>query len=148
MPRINPYKQAVNTRKLYDFEDEFFSRKHYKYLSKQISKKKLLELAEQIWVGEKIQKPFPEIRFGKGIHHNGDYVSWCNGPIVELASGQRDTVTLLHELAHGVGNYLHNHRFVDTYIHFLVKYGKVNKEELLDSMRTYHVDLPKQYKDL
>ena len=146
MPRINPHKQAINTRTLYEFENTFFNQKHYSYLFKPQSLKKLIQLATDIWETEHIIKPFPEIRFGKGIRHHKDFVSWCNGTILELAPGQRDTVTLLHELAHAVGNYLHNHRFVDTYVHFLVTYGNVNKEEMVTMMQQHHVDLPKQYK--
>ncbi len=146
MPKTNPYKQAVNTRMLYKFEDVFFDKKHYKYLSKQTSLKKLKQLAEHVWATEKITIPLPTIQFGKGILFANQHVSFCNGEVIELAPTQRDTVTLLHELAHAAGNYLHNHKFVDTYVKFLVKYGEVDKEELLLTMQENNVDLPKKYK--
>jgi len=146
MPRINPHKQAVNTRNLYDFEDGFFNHKDYRYLLKQQSKKVLLELAHTVWSNEHINIPLPEIRFGKGIrHNNGEYVSWCNGPVIELAQGQRDVITLLHELAHAVGHYLHNHKFVGTYIKYLTTYTDIDITILVNTMHTYKVDIPKEY---
>jgi len=146
MPRTNPHKQAVNTRMLYRFEDIFFEKKHYKYLSKKASLKKLKTLAEHVWATEQIHKEMPTIQFGKGVLFAGQYVSFCNGQVIELAPHQRDMVTLLHELAHAAGNYLHNHKFVDTYVKFLVKYGEVDKKELLETMKAHNVDLPKKYK--
>jgi hypothetical protein len=148
MPRINPYKQAVYTRKLYRFEEEFFNTTEYKHLSRQRSLKWLLKLAHKVWKGEKIERPLPEIRFGNGAGHKNKQitVSWCDGNVIELAPYQRDVVTLLHEMAHAVGNYLHNHRFVEVYVNFLVKYAKVNKKELLKVMQMYNVDLPRKYK--
>lgn len=146
MPRINPHKQAVNTRMLYTFETEFFNQKQYKHLLKQRSKKSLIEIAEAVWKKEGKGYPIPEIRFGKGVNHRGDYVSWCNGPIIELAPDQRDLITLLHELAHAKGNYLHNHKFVGTYIKFLTRYAEIDKDELLTYMEMHKVDIPRHYK--
>lgn len=148
MPRINPHKQAVHSRNLYDFEDDFFGQKQYKYLLKQQSYKKLLTLAEEVWKNEGNGYPLPEIRFGKGVNHRGDYVSWCNGPVIELAPEQRDVITLLHELAHAVGNPLHNHRFVGTYIKFLIDYAKIPIEDIIPYMIQHKVDIPKAYKIL
>jgi hypothetical protein len=146
MPWINPYKQMVNTRTLYKFEDAFFSKKEYRHLLKKLTRKKLIAIAEYVWAKEHMNSPLPEIRFGKGIYHCGTYVSWCDGVTIELVPQQREIATLLHELVHAVGHQLHNAKFVDTYVKFLTKYTDIPKTELVNTMKEYNVDLPKKYK--
>jgi hypothetical protein len=146
MPWINPYKQMVNTRTLYKFEDEFFRKKEYKHLLKKLTLTELIDIAEHVWATERMTRPLPEIRFGKGIYHCGTYVSWCDGDTIELVPQQREIATLLHELVHAVGHPLHNAKFVDTYVKFLTKYTDIPKKELVTTMQHYNVDLPKKYR--
>ena len=146
MPWINPYKQMVNTRTLYKFENVFFSKKEYRHLVKRRSLKELTTIAECVWATERMSSPLPEIRFGKGAYHCGTYVSWCDGDTIELVAEQREIATLLHELVHAVGHSLHNAKFVDTYVKFLTKYTDIPKKELVNTMKECNVDLPTKYK--
>lgn len=146
MPWINPYKQMVNTRTLYKFEGEFFNKKEYKYLLRRLTLKKLNAIAKHVWNKERISYAMPTIRFGKGIHHCGQPVSWCDGTTIELIPEQREISTLLHELVHAAGHYLHNAKFVNTYVKYLTKYTSIPKKELVNTMKEYNVDLPKKYR--
>jgi len=132
MPWINQYKQMVNTRTLYKFEGEFFNKKEYKYLLRRLTLKKLNAIAKHVWSKERISYAMPTIRFGKGIHHCGQPVSWCDGTTIELV--------------HAAGHYLHNAKFVNTYVKYLTKYTSIPKKELVRTMKEYNVDLPKKYR--
>lgn len=136
----------INTRTLYKFEYEFFSKKEYRHLLKRLTLKKLTAIAKHVWIKERISHTMPTIRFGKGVYHGGRTASWCDGVTIELTPDQREISTLLHELVHAAGHGYHNAKFVNTYVKYLTKYTSIPKKELVNTMKEYNVDLPKKYR--
>ena len=147
------YKDMIYTRRLYAFEGEFFRQAKYNAISKQRTINTLKTLGQKIWDIEAKHsgKPIPVIRFGKGVYHTqarlqNAYYSWCDGVTIELAPTQRDIVTLIHELVHGLGYQYHDSRFVGKYIKLLVKYAKLNKQDIIQGMKQFEVTLPAKYR--
>ena len=149
------YREMINTRRLYRFENDFFSVPKYRWLVKQLPIRTLQQIGHMIWENESpySRKQLPEIRFGNGMYHTQArgskyYYSWCDGYTIELAPTQRDLLTLIHEMVHALGYGYHDSQFVNQYIYLLVKYGKMNKKDLITGLQDFKVALPRKYKRL
>ena len=96
------YRDMVNTRRLYKFEEDFFELSPYRYMHVQMNKQTLVNIATVIWYDETGSLlNMPEIRFGKGLYHGTAKgikysYSWCDRQTIELAPTQRDLLTLIH----------------------------------------------------
>ncbi len=150
---LKQHREMINTRRLYKFEGDFFASN--RRLNKQLSINTIKRIGQMVWDNESPykKKTIPEIRFGPGIYHTQSrgknlYYSWCDGFIIELAPYQHDLLTLLHEMVHALGYGYHDARFVEKYIYLLVKYGNLNKKDLIMGMKAYEVALPRKYKRL
>jgi hypothetical protein len=106
-------------------EEEYFTGAN-KFLVKQLCVSDLRYYAKLIWIGEKREFPMPTIKFGKGV----DGYSWYQDGHIELAPGQRDRLTLAHELTHAMGYGLHNGPFIKQYFKLLTKYFLVSRSDL------------------
>lgn len=124
------YKRMVETRRLYKLEGELYRKKQFRTITQQQSLDTLQRLAQKIWKQEGCRKKLPDIRFGKGTSHGPSYYSWCDGETIELAPKQRDTLTLIHELVHAMGNDYHNKPFVMQELLLLMKYTPLDTELL------------------
>ena len=152
---LKHHREMVNTRRLYKFEEEFFSQRKYSPLTKQLPISIIKTIGKMVWDSESpyVRKVIPEIRFGPGVYHTQSrgknlYYSWCDGKVIELAPYQCDLLTLLHEMVHALGYSYHDSKFVEKYVDLLKRYGGVNKKELIIGMQEYKVALPNKYKRL
>lgn len=70
-------------------------------------------------------KSLPVLDFGRGMHHLGAFVSYCDGHrYIEMANGQRCVLILMHEITHALGHPWHNNGFIRRYLRLLKKYGR------------------------
>lgn len=124
-------KVAVDTRKLYYFEDHILSA--FPHMNKQHSLKFLQDQAVLIWKATGSKYKIPNIRFGPGVMYGGRPLSYCEGRSnIELCPGQRDLLTLIHELTHAAGPVNHGKNFVDLHFNLLKKFARADKN-LLDT---------------
>ncbi len=115
------YQIGIETRELYNFEDTVLI--HDIDLNKQRSYRFLIKEATKIWKQSGTKKKLPNIVFGKGTMFNGRPLSYCIGfSYIELCPGQRDILTLLHELVHAMGPVNHGKTFRKRYFDLLYKY--------------------------
>lgn len=126
----NSYRQMVNTRRLYQLEKNICDDRTFRHISKQRSLKFLRELTKIIWRSEKFSLDVPEVRFGSGVSYGHLMYSWCDGLTVELVDGQRDVLTLIHELVHALGYDYHDRDFVEMELYLLMKYTPMNPDLL------------------
>jgi hypothetical protein len=118
----SPTLQAIATRHVYRYEDEFLYT--FKRLSTQRSFKTIKKTAEKIW--EKYHqgtRTLPTIEFGTGDRSLGRPLSFTlDRRYIELAPKQRDLLTLIHELVHALGADYHDMQFVNLYYKILKEY--------------------------
>lgn len=131
------YRKMVDTRRLYKLENDMYYDRRYAELTKQRTYKFISTLAKKIWKGEKIKHTMPEVKFGKGTPHCGAMYSWCDGDTIELARTQRDVLTLIHELVHGIGFDDHDKKFVRKEMELLQKYTNIGNTLILEAFSTY-----------
>ncbi len=123
------YREMVNTRKLYRLETTLYRRRAFRGITQQRNLPMLRRLAKFIWKKERRSlNTIPTIRFGKGTLHCGKRYSWCDGKTIELAPGQRDILTLIHELVHAMGYDFHDKYFVDRQRKLLIRYSPINPQ--------------------
>lgn len=127
------YKEMINTRRLYKLEGSLYGRPEFNKMTRQISLSALKKIALHIWNTERFDQNFPCIQFGRGVPHNNEQFSWCDGETIELASKQRDVMTLIHELVHAIGYDYHDTKFVKENLRLLKKYSTLNAELLDDT---------------
>jgi len=135
----NPYKQMMFTRNLYRFETEYFLQdgKAWTHIVKQRSLRSLRQTLIRVWGDLRPCTPMPILCFGKGVGG----LSWFQEGRIVLAPGQRDLLTLLHEIVHALGYGHHNVPFVKAYFKLLSKYGKVPLRVLRRGAADYNVAL-------
>lgn len=144
MKNKSSVKRAVETRRLYTFEDNYL---RSKYLLERRSMTYLRRLGTRIWriEGPK-KKQMPQLIAGKGHYQAGRWLSYCawDDSHIVLVRNQRDIVTLLHELVHAMGRPYHNHgpAFAKKFFDLLSKYGKCDHDELMFAARTFGVKVP------
>lgn len=126
------YKNALETRALYKFENEYFSG-HILCKTKPI--KSIRRMARRI-----MPNP-PKIRVHKGIYYNGRYLSFQCKDGIFLTRNQCEYLTLAHELVHAMGYDYHDSKFVRKYFSILVKFFKLNKRDLIKAAKQYKVAL-------
>lgn len=131
------YRRMVDTRRLYKLEDDMYYDRRYRVLTKQRPYAFLLNLAKTIWKKEKVRNVMPELRFGAGTPHGGSLYSWCDGETIELAKSQRDVITLIHELVHGMGFDYHDKGFVRREMELLKKYTDIDNELIFEAFTSY-----------
>jgi len=101
--------KAVDTRRQYAFEDKVLS--GIPSINKQLAQSTLQRLINRVCKTIAYEYQPPVVVFGPGVRHGKQMLSWCNGPIIELAPGQRDKLTIYHELAHAIGHEDHDDEF-------------------------------------
>lgn len=94
---------ALETRRFYAFEETVLDTRNFPALNKQLSRAALKKHADQLldfYQTILADGAEPTIEFGSGTRHGAKWVSYQQGNMIVLAPGQRDLVTLCHELAH------------------------------------------------
>lgn len=84
----------------------------------------------EIWAHESPGgKTMPRLTFGPGMVWQGQRVSFCHGHShIELAAGQRNVRTLIHEITHALGHPWHNNGFIRRYLGLLARYGRYDAD--------------------
>lgn len=115
-------RRGVMTRRVYGYEDSYLST--IKKLNQQRDLSSLLRLAKKIWTKHYAgNRKLPEVRFGPGTRELGYPLSYTVGySLIELAPGQRNILTLVHELVHAIGPSEHGTNFVRLYYQILERY--------------------------
>lgn len=126
---------AIATRNLYRFEEIYFLDHS---VCKQRTLREIKSAAKRVW--QKRRGKMPKIYFGLGTKYNGRYLSYQQGDEIHLAEGQRDYLTLTHELVHAMGYDYHDKKFVDVYFDLLEKIFHMHRGELELAAGLYGVD--------
>ena len=126
-------RAGIGTRHVYGYEKKYLST--IEALAKQRSLSELLPIANTVWEEHYHgQRRIPEIRFGPGTKELGYPLSYTLGySLIELAPGQRDILTLIHELVHAIGPSLHGINFTRVYYNILKNY--LPSDEVRDEVR-------------
>lgn len=137
LKRRKARRSGIATKHIYKYEDAYLATLNR--LSKQRDLQWLTKEANKIWDkyyrGTR-KRPLATIRFGPGNMELKKPMSYAYGyNLIELAPGQRDLMTLIHELAHMLGYALHSVGFAKAYYNIL-------KDYLPDSVK------PKVYDEL
>jgi len=120
-------RHGVDTRWLYNLEATAFRQNKFGVKNRPL--KFLHALMLRIWAEEsRAGTSLPVLKFGRGIRHGEQMVSYCLGTdYIELAPGQRDVMTMIHEVTHALGITYHGKRFIKRYFPMLIKYGKFDR---------------------
>lgn len=133
-------RRAVETRRLYSFENHYLSSP---YLNQRRSLAFMTRMAKRIWKAEGMTKKLPVLRFGPGVYQNDRWLSYCawDDSYIEFAPKERNIVTLIHELVHASGARYRNHdtQFVRRLFELLEKYGRCNYDELVFASYSFGV---------
>jgi len=132
--------KAWETRRLYEFEiNSKILRKEKLHI--QVPIKTLISEAKSIW--KKVfffrMTNFPDIRLGPGVKHGSrmtSYYHWYNHEI-EFAPGERDRITLAHELVHAYGREYHDFEFIFQEFKIFSEAYNVSLSELSNEAETY-----------
>ena len=132
------FDKALETRRIYRFEGDYFRRSNYSKLRKI---KYLRSEAIYIWRVMKFKTELPNIKTGRGVINNGYWYSYYQEDEgIVLSRSQRNIITLVHELVHALGYDDHDKAFVNQYFQILKKvYGF--KSDRLEMIR-YVYKLP------
>jgi len=126
------YKDAVETRSLYKFENEYFS-------GHKICKMRSMSTLRRM--AKRIMKNPPRIVAHRGEYYGGRYLSYQCDDGIFLARNQREYLTLTHELVHAMGYDYHDYAFVKKYFSLLTKVFRLNKQDLVTAARKYGVSI-------
>lgn len=138
------HRRAVDTRRLYRFENLFMPDVLKPGVKSSKSADYLQGVADTVWVkhGRNKMNP-PKIQLVDEPGH-----SWCLGysDIFLTRNPQKgegtphDTVcVLLHELTHAMGYSTHGKGFVNKYIELLVEYGGCSEDELRLGLTLFNI---------
>jgi hypothetical protein len=134
-------KNAVETRRLYRFEDLALPIVA-KYPVSDAPMKTLRSFATRVWRAETTRK-MPKIVAGAGVlGPAGTLYSYCNWPersLIVLARHHRNRSVVLHELVHALGYGTHGRGFVRKYFDLLAKYARCNRAQLESHAKTLNV---------
>lgn len=140
-------RAGIGTRNVYGYEKKYLS--NIESLAKQRSLEELLIIAHKIW--EEYyhgRRRIPNIRFGPGTKELGYPLSYTEGySLIELAPGQQDILTLIHELVHAIGPSLHGINFTKVYYNILKDYlpDDKSREEVYNVLVTKHQKILSPY---
>jgi hypothetical protein len=139
-------RKSIGTNHVYRYEENVLY--NIKRLAQQRSIGTLINIARKIW--DKFYKgsrKMPTIRFGKGDTSLGYPLSYTEGySLIELAPGQQDILTLIHELVHAIGPSLHGPSFTKLYYEILKDYlPKAVQKEVYDELVLRHGEKLKPY---
>jgi hypothetical protein len=99
----------------------------------------LRALAEKVW-RERQGRGALEVRAGRGTAHAGRLVSECkfwHSPRqtwIVLARHERKATVLLHELAHALGHWHHDRKFLQEYFGLLADYAGIDQALLMAAL--------------
>jgi len=127
---------VIQTRNLYRFENVYFLETD---VVVQRSIKVLQKKMEQIWKEYK-DSDFPILFESKGTLHCGKWMSYSIENEIHLAPGQRDYLTLVHEMCHAMGKGYHNKNFVDLEFDILERFFNIDRGELELAAGLFGVD--------
>jgi hypothetical protein len=115
-------RRGVMTRRIYGYEKTYLET--IEKLNRPRDLGSLQRLAKKIWAEfYHGNRKIPEIRFGPGTLELGYPLSYTLGySLIELCPGQRNVVTLVHELVHAIGPSQHGANFAQLYYKVLEKY--------------------------
>lgn len=140
-------RAGIGTRNVYGYEKKYLST--IEALAKQRSLAELLPVANKIWEEHYHgQRRIPKIRFGPGTKELGYPLSYTLGySLIELAPGQQDILTLIHELVHAIGPSLHGVNFTKVYYNVLKDYlpNDNAREEVYNVLVTKHQKILSPY---
>lgn len=124
------YKDGIDTRRLYKFEDEYLST---------LNLTQIRSIDELRQFANRVMPNPPKIVAHKGTYYNGRYLSYQCDDGIFLARNQRELLTLVHELVHAMGYDYHDKKFVRVYLRRLCKLFDLNKQEIYRAARNYKV---------
>lgn len=134
MNKQTAIKRGLCTRRLYAWEKRTVEKDPV--LSRERSLLELQYERDFIWsaYGSDLHRRKPTLRFGPGTKELGGVaLSYTIGfTLIELAPGQRNRVTLLHELTHALGPVTHNGDFSRLYCTLLLAYIPRENQALRD----------------
>ena len=140
-------RAGVATRHVYGYENTYLST--FNRLNQQRDLPSLTKLADKIWAKYYTGKrKRANIRFGPGTRELGGVpMSYAEGyDTIELAPGQRDILTLIHELAHMMGPSLHGLSFTKAYYSILKDFLPASvRQQVYDELVTRHSTILKPH---
>lgn len=143
-------RKGIGTKHVYSYEVNVLY--EIKRLAQQRSLRTLTNIANKIWAKHyKGKRRVPTIRFGKGDTSLGYPLSYTEGySLIELAPGQQDILTLIHELVHAIGPSLHGTNFTKLYYEMLKDYlpEKVRDEVYQELVLRHGQKLKPYYKKM
>ena len=128
------YKKGVDTRRLYDFEANYFWGTE---ASRVRPMAELKAIAEEVWTKYGKGKPMPKIAAGPGTPHGKKLYSYSQDGYIQLSRNQRNKLVLVHELIHELGYDEHNAKFIKIYLPILAEVLELDPQELYDAAREY-----------
>ena len=127
---------GIQTRNLYRFEDVYFLGMD---VIVQRPMKDLQKKMEQIWKQYK-DSDFPILFESKGVFYCGKWLSYNLENEIHLAPGQRNYLTLVHEMCHAMGRDYHDRNFVDLEFDILERFFNIDRGELELAAGLFGVD--------
>lgn len=129
-------ESGIQTRNLYRFENVYFLGMD---VVVQRSMKDLQKKMEQIWKEYK-DSDFPILFESKGTLYCGKWMSYNIENEIHLAPGERDYLTLTHEMCHAMGHDYHDKKFVDLEFDILERIFNIDRGELELAAGLFGVD--------
>ena len=137
---MQSHRRAVETRRLYRFED-VFTRTLPVDVRRDRRIAELRDIAAGVWSGEgRSTATCPTVTCGAGVPQNGAWFSYCEGDRIVLSRAQRTVGVLLHELTHALGHDTHGKDFVNRYVHLLCAYGGCEEGHLRLGLSLFKVN--------
>ena len=127
---------GIQTRNLYRFENVYFLGMD---IVVQRSMKDLQKKMEQIWKEYK-DSDFPILFESEGTLYCGKWMSYNMENEIHLAPGERDYLTLVHEMCHAMGRDYHGKNFVDLEFDILERIFNIDRGELELAAGLFGVD--------
>ena len=127
---------GIQTRNLYRFENVYFLGMD---IVVQRSMKHLQKKMEQIWKEYK-DSDFPILFESEGTLYCGKWMSYNMENEIHLAPGERDYLTLVHEMCHAMGRDYHGKNFVDLEFDILERIFNIDRGELELAAGLFGVD--------
>lgn len=127
---------GIQTRNLYRFENVYFLGMD---IVVQRSMKDLQKKMEQIWKKYK-DSDFPILFESEGTLYCGKWMSYNMENEIHLAPGERDYLTLVHEMCHAMGRDYHGKNFVDLEFDILERIFNIDRGELELAAGLFGVD--------
>ena len=127
---------VIQTRNLYRFENVYFLGMD---IVVQRSMKDLQKKMEQIWKKYK-DSDFPILFESEGTLYCGKWMSYNMENEIHLAPGERDYLTLVHEMCHAMGRDYHGKNFVDLEFDILERIFNIDRGELELAAGLFGVD--------